>query len=321
PREIEATLSALGEQCHGRLLVAFQPHRYTRTKHLLGDFAKSFEGADLLWITEVYAASETPLENVNGQLLAEAISRNGQPTAFAATLQMLRDKVRQAMRPGDMVLFLGAGDITQVAHQLAEDLHMRGTSHTTELRGLLSSESKVLDNKPLANRTTLGVGGAAEIYVEPSGETDLAVVLRYAAVNELPVFILGRGSNLLIRDGGIRGVVISLRHNDFSAIEVNGDQIWCGAGARLNHIANAARDAGLTGLEFMEGIPGCMGGALRMNAGAWGGTTFEQVVRVRYMTHDGKIEERTADQMGAVYRSCPVLREHIALKAVLQGIP
>jgi len=321
PREIEATLSALGEQCNGRLLVAFQPHRYTRTKHLLGDFAKSFEGADLLWITEVYAASETPLENVNGQLLAEAISRNGQPAAFAATLQMLRDKVRKAMRPGDMVLFLGAGDITQVAHQLAKDLHMKGTSHTTELRGLLSSESKILDNKPLANRTTLGVGGAAEIYVEPSGETDLALVLRYAAVNELPIFILGRGSNLLIRDGGIRGVVVSLRHSGFSAIEVVDDQLWCGAGARLNHIANAARDAGLTGFEFMEGIPGCMGGALRMNAGAWGGATFEQVVRVRYMTHGGKIEERTADQMGAVYRSCPVLREHIALKAVLQGVP
>ena len=213
---------------------------------------------------------------------------------FAGTAP-LRDKVRQAMRPGDMVLFLGAGDITQVAHQLAKDLHMRGTSHTTELRGLLSSESKVLDNKPLANRTTLGVGGAAEIYVEPSGETDLAVALRYAAVNELPIFILGRGSNLLIRDGGIRGVVVSLRHSGFSAIEVVDDQLWCGAGARLNHIANAARDAGLTGFEFMEGIPGCMGGALRMNAGAWGGTTFEQVVRVRYMTRDGQIEERTAD--------------------------
>ena len=77
----------------------------------------------------------------------------------------------------------------------------------------------------------------------------------------------------------------------------------------------------LKGLENLIGVPGTLGGALMMNAGAWGGATFEQVVRVRYMTRDGQIEERTADQMGAVYRSCPVLREHIALKAVLQGIP
>ena len=321
PREIEATLSALREVCPGRLLAAFQPHRFTRTKHLLSDFTSCFEGADLLWITEVYAASEAPIKDINGRLLAQEISNNGQPAAFVATLDGLRDKVRQAMLPGDVVLFLGAGDITQVAHQLAEDLNMKATAHATELRELLTPKSKVLENEPMATRTTIGVGGPADIYIEPASEIDLAAVLRYATTHELPVFFLGRGSNLLIRDKGIRGIVISLRDKNFSVIEAVEDQIRCGAGARLNHIANAARDAGLTGMEFMEGIPGCLGGALRMNAGAWNGATFERVVSVRFMTRDGQVEERSADQMEAVYRSCPVLREHIALEATLQGIP
>ena len=319
PAEIEATLRAIREQCAGRLLVAFQPHRYSRTQHLLSEFASCFGEADLLWITEVYAASEEPIADIHGKRLVEAIAATGQPAAFAATLGLLRSKVRQALKPGDVAVFLGAGDITQVAHALAEDLHMTGTTHAQALRELVSTDSEVLENEPLAKRTTLGVGGPAEVLVTPANETDLAATMRYAATHEVPVFLLGRGSNLVIREGGIRGIVICLRHEGFTQIEVRENILHCGAGVRLKHIANAARDAGLAGLEFLEGIPGCLGGALRMNAGAWGGETFEQVESVRFMTRDGQIEERPGFEMGAVYRSCPVLRDHIALSAVLRG--
>ena len=320
PREIEATISAIKEECSGRLLVAFQPHRFTRTKHLLSDFITCFKGADLLWVTEVYAASEAPMKDVNGRLLAQEISNNGQSAAYVATLDELRTKVSQALRPGDVILFMGAGDITQVAHQLATDLDMKETPHATELRELLDSESKVLENEPMARRTTIGVGGTADIYIEPSSELDLANILRYTAAHELPVTLLGRGSNLLIQDDGIRGVVVRLKHKSFNFIEISGDQIRCGAGARLNHIANAARDAGLAGMEFMEGIPGCLGGALRMNAGAWNGETFGRVVSVKFMTKDGYVKERPVNQMGAIYRSCPILGENIALEATLRGV-
>ena len=319
PAEIEATLRAIRERCAGRLLVAFQPHRYSRTQHLLSEFAGCFGEADLLWITEVYAASEEPIADIHGQRLVEAIAATGQPAAFTATLDLLRNKVRQALKPGDVAVFLGAGDITQVAHALAKDLHMTGTTHAQALRELVSTDSEVLENEPLAMRTTLGVGGPAEILVTPANETDLAATMRYAATHEVSVFLLGRGSNLVIREGGIRGIVICLRHESFTQIDVRENVLHCGAGARLKHIANAARDAGLAGLEFLEGIPGCLGGALRMNAGAWGGETFEQVESVRFMTRDGQIEERPGFEMGAVYRSCPVLRDHIALSAVLRG--
>ena len=196
---------------------------------------------------------------------------------------------------------------------------MNWQSHFCELNTQLSGTSRVAKNEPLAKRTTLGVGGPAEIFVEPSDESDLARALGYCAANGLPVFVLGRGSNLLIRDGGIRGVVVSLQNDFFSHIALQGVELHCGAGARLKHVANAARDAGMGGLEFLEGIPGCVGGALRMNAGAMGAMTFEVVERVRFMNRAGQIEDRPAAEMAAVYRSCPVLREAIALGAVLRG--
>ena len=198
---------------------------------------------------------------------------------------------------------------------------MKGRTHPEALRAQLSEASRVAENEPLAKRTTLGVGGPAEIFIEPSSEADLAQALRYCTANRLPVFVLGRGSNLLIRDGGIRGVVVSLQHDFFSRIEVRGEALHCGARARLKHVANAARDAGLAGLEFLEGIPGCVGGALRMNAGAMGAMTFEVVECVLFMDRDGQVEERPAAEMAAGYRSCPVLRENIALGAVLRGQP
>jgi UDP-N-acetylmuramate--L-alanine ligase len=124
PREITATCRAIKGYCGGRLLVAFQPHRYSRTQHLLSEFAESFGDADLLWITEVYAASESPIAEVNGQRLATAIHTQGQPAVYAATLEVLRGMVHEALRPGDVVLFLGAGDITGAAHQVGEDLKL-----------------------------------------------------------------------------------------------------------------------------------------------------------------------------------------------------
>ena len=124
PREITATIRAIKEHCGGRLLVAFQPHRYSRTQYLLGEFSESFDGADLLWITEVYAASESPIAEVNGQRLAAAISKQGQPAVYADSLEVLRGMVHEALRPGDVVVFLGAGDITGVAHQVGEDLSL-----------------------------------------------------------------------------------------------------------------------------------------------------------------------------------------------------
>lgn len=196
------------------------------------------------------------------------------------------------------------------------------TPHETlaaDLAATLSRDAVLKPDEPLARRTTLRVGGPADLYVEPASEADLAVVLRFCRDRGLPCTMLGRGSNLLIRDGGIRGVVVCLAQPGFSRLEIVGDRLHCGAGVRLKQISVEARRAGLTGLEFLEGIPGSVGGSLRMNAGAMGAWLFDVVERVRFMDRDGQIHERPAAEVPVQYRGCPLFRTHIALGAVLKA--
>lgn len=325
PSEIAATIKAFKGLGRRRLLVAFQPHRYTRTQQLLREFAGCFAGADRLWLTEVYAASEAEIPGVNGELLARAVRDHGQPAEFVADLGALPDAVRAAMEPGDLVLFLGAGDITRAARALAGQLRDEAPSRderfAAALASALPSGAVLRRNEPLARRTTLRVGGPADFYVEPASESDLAAVLKACAGHGVPFVILGRGSNLLVRDGGIRGVVIGLGHPQFSRVEVAGDRLHCGAGAKLKAVAVEAKRHGLAGLEFLEGIPGSVGGALRMNAGAMGSWIFDMVDTIRFMDYAGQTHERRSGEVNVEYRGCPLFRNHIALGAVLKGQP
>jgi UDP-N-acetylenolpyruvoylglucosamine reductase len=174
-------------------------------------------------------------------------------------------------------------------------------------------------NEPLAKKTTLRVGGPADCYVEPVSEAELATVLNLCAQHGIRFVILGRGSNLLINDGGIRGVVISLTHPNFSRVEIADDRMHCGAGAKLKIVAVEAKRNGLTGLEFLEGIPGSVGGALRMNAGAMGSWMFDAVETIRFMDYAGRTHEHKASEVNVEYRGCPLFKNHIALGAVLKG--
>lgn len=191
----------------------------------------------------------------------------------------------------------------------------------TDLTRKLSPETRILCNEPLARRTTLRVGGPADLLIEPATEDDLAIVVRLCRAQRVPLMVLGRGSNLLVKDAGFRGVVVCLAHPIFSRIEVSGRHIQCGAGARLKAVAAEARRHHLGRLEFLEGIPGSVGGALRMNAGAMGSAVFDVAETIRYMDFSGNVEERRAAEIGAQYRSCPFLHQRLALSAVLAGEP
>src|SRR4029077_15671961 len=118
-----------------------------------------------------------------------------------------------------------------------------------------------------------------------------AEVIRFCRNENLPLFVIGRGSNLLVRDGGIRGVVVHPSGGDFDKIDIRGNEITADVVAKVKEIAYAARGADLGGLEWMEGIPGAVGGALRMNAGAMGAQTVENVVRVRYLDAEGNAHD------------------------------
>ncbi len=324
PAEIQATLQAFKSLGARRLLVAFQPHRFTRTQALMSEFATCFGQADLLWVADIYAASEPEIPGVTSAKLVEAIHAT-QTAEHIPSLDGLRRAVRAAMLPGDVVLFLGAGDITKAAHELAAELREESVSSNeqllAELTASLSPESIVRRDEPLAKRTTLRVGGKADLYAEPASEDDLSRLLKFCARHQLKFTLLGRGSNLLIKDGGIRGVVICLNHPNFSRLEITGDKLSCGAGVKLKAVSVEARRAGLAGLEFLEGIPGSLGGSMRMNAGAMGSWLFDVVEKIRFMDYAGVAHERVASEVNVEYRGCPLFKNHIALGAVLKGQP
>jgi UDP-N-acetylenolpyruvoylglucosamine reductase len=198
---------------------------------------------------------------------------------------------------------------------------MQSQERAEELARRLSAGAIVKVNEGLAGRTTLRVGGPADFYVEPASEDDVAAVLTFCGQTGLPFFVLGRGSNLLVRDNGFRGLVICLAQPWFSRIEVDGERLRCGAGVKLRTAAVEAKRHGIAGLEFLEGIPGTIGGALRMNAGAMGGAMFDIVESVRLMDYSGTARERAARELRVEYRTCPALTNHIALGAVMHGQP
>jgi UDP-N-acetylenolpyruvoylglucosamine reductase len=165
------------------------------------------------------------------------------------------------------------------------------------------------------------VGGPAQFWVEPRNETAFAELIRFCRRQNLPLFVIGRGSNLLVRDGGIRGVVVHPCGGDFDKIDIDGQEITAGVGAKLKEIAYAGKGAGLGGLEWMEGIPGAVGGGLRMNAGAMGAQTFENVVSVRYLDANGDTHTKSRDELEVHYRHFPLLEQNFAVSAVFRGEP
>src|SRR5258707_5094985 len=194
-------------------------------------------------------------------------------------------------------------------------------SHADELKRRLSQEAVVRCDNPLAKPTTLRVGAPTDLYLEPACDADLVVILRFCAEKNVPFFVLGRGSNLLVKDAGFRGVAISLAHQAFSSIEFEGQRLRCGAGAKLKTVSVEAKRHDLTGLEFLEGIPGAVGGALRMNAGAMGNAIFDLVESVRLCDFRGNMFERTRKELDVRYRHCASLQAHIGLRAVLHCQP
>lgn len=155
-------------------------------------------------------------------------------------------------------------------------------------------------NEPMKKHSGFKTGGDADIFVTAKDEKSLACVLETANALKVPMFILGNGSNLLVSDKGIEGAVISL--SDFNKIEVKGNKIIAKSGAPLSALCVEAAKAGLSGLEFAYGIPGSVGGAVYMNAGAYGGEISDVIVSAEYLTQDGKKGKLSKAEMALGYR-------------------
>jgi UDP-N-acetylmuramate dehydrogenase len=176
-------------------------------------------------------------------------------------------------------------------------------------------------NAPLAPFTWFRVGGPAQVLFQPADEEDLAYLLAHAP-REIPVCVIGLGSNLIVRDGGVAGIVIRLGGKAFGAIEATKDhRVIAGTAAPDIRVARAAAEAGVAGLEFYRGIPGSVGGALRMNAGAHGGETKGALTEARGVDRAGGVRTFSLAEMGFSYRHSQAPDEVIFTQAIFQGRP
>lgn len=177
-------------------------------------------------------------------------------------------------------------------------------------------EERVLLDEPMKLHTTFRVGGEANVFLQIEREEELAKLIPYLRKVEMPFFILGNGSNLLVSDKGYDGVILQLGKG-FNGIRTEGNCVTAQAGALLSQTAKAAQEHGLTGLEFASGIPGSVGGAVVMNAGAYGGEMKQAVRLVRVMDYEGNILELDNATMEFGYRSSAVKnRPFVVLEAV-----
>ncbi len=172
-----------------------------------------------------------------------------------------------------------------------------------------------LVNEPMSEHTTLKLGGPADFLAFPRSAEEIAALFAEAGAYGLPVTVIGHGSNLLVRDGGIRGLVISVEKN-MRKIRREGNRLIAQAGAMLGSVAAEAAQAGLTGLEFASGIPGTVGGGVTMNAGAYGGEMAQVVTRVKGIRPDGELVELSREEMQFGYRSSAVREKNFVVTEV-----
>lgn len=331
PHEISELLQFCRRlQPASQLEVVFQPHRYSRTRRFAPAFAEALQIAHTVHLLEVYAAAEKPGDL---QSTAEAIRaffpELRKPTIFHDQNALFQQIERPHAVSSRLIVFIGAGDIESWAQNFANHRRLR-FAHTApdhsvrqwrDLHASCSPQTVLRADEPLAPKTTMRVGGKARFYAEPANTEDLQTLLRFRMEQGLPFFLIGRGSNLLVGDEGFNGLVLRLAGPFWQEMTpLNAETLYVRSGARLKAVCAQARQLGWSGLEFLEGIPGTLGGSLRMNAGAMGSWIFEVVRSVDLMDLNGQKFTLSREQLHPAYRNCPELKQAIALGACLAPV-
>jgi len=325
PTEIASLLQYRNELLPSHLLkVIFQPHRYSRTKALASEFAEELSSADELHLLPTYGAFEKfdklgAVEALSGYLPPRL---RDSAKVFSNFHDLKIALGKQSSSHKDQIIFLGAGDLHKWAHAFSSWEHCGGNKqdafgHFVNKR--ISPQTKLLPDMPLGSMTTMGVGGSTKWYAEPANTNDLRTLVEACDLFEIQRAMLGRGSNLIVPDQGFGGLVIRLRGESWKKVELHSDgTLTVGAGARLKEICKFACTKNLSGFEFLEGIPGTLGGALRMNAGAMGWEIFDLVDWVSFLMPDGKIKQIEGSELEVGYRFCKEAYNGVALRAKLK---
>ena len=172
-----------------------------------------------------------------------------------------------------------------------------------ELQKKIKKE-QILENEPMSKHTSFRIGGPADYFVKINNIDELKFVLQLSKKNNIPLTIIGNGTNLLVSDKGIRGIVLKIELNEFKVKRTNNKaKIVVGSGFPIGRLSNIALNEELTGIEFLSGIPGTVGGAIRMNAGAYGREMKDVVISTKYMEKDGKIKKINLEEHKFEYRN------------------
>ncbi len=314
PTEIRATLAAVKTRWpERRLVVLFQPHRYSRTKLLASEFASALKAAPVLVLMPIYAAGEKPLRGVSTASISHYLPKSKWTSwSWEDPISSLSER----LKPGDVLLTLGAGDVWKAGEQVLKQTQSVAYQ-LTQAFPLMAERIKAAE--PLSRHSTWGIGGPAEAFVEIHSREELIKVVAWTRQHHQPFFILGWGSNVLLPDQGLNGVVVRLR-GDFESIRFESTRAWVGAGVHLPKLSKAAAEQGLAGVEALAGVPGTVGGALITNAGTPRGVIGDVLNSVDVLRKSGQVETLNLDQIRLSYRHTSLAGE-IMLSAGLDLLP
>ena len=325
PTEVADTIQAARETFPGRrLLACFQPHTYSRSEYLLEGFRTCFKGLDELLVLSTYAARESKSAGLDAEALVQEIEA---PKArFVASFQDAADAAIELLQPGDVFFTIGAGDVDELGPLLTERLQQVRAGTTgyryAALAAALAEITEVREDEPLSRHTTFGIGGPADVYVVANNSDDLADVVIRCRERDAPVFVLGSGSNIIVSDAGIRGVVIENNARAVTGPEPDGKggfRFKAESGASFASVARGFARQGFAGLEWASGIPGTLGGAVVYNAGAYGGCLADVLESIRIVNGTGTAKDVQADDLDLVYRGSAFTKGQYDNRVVLEA--
>lgn len=324
PTEVAATIEAARTWVGaGRVIAVFQPHLFSRTRDFAGPFAEALAGADEAVLAPIYPARETQEQFPD---ITSGTIEAAWPWHAVAEARLVPDfdaavaVAAQLGGDGDVIVVMGAGDIRAVGERLAAGETGHWVDEGSEAPPALDAlPPDVVTDHPLDRMTTVRAGGRAEYFARVDDPERLVALLRWARDNAHQVHAIGSGSNLLVADDGVSGLVVRL-DGDLGGTEFDGQTLTAGGGARFPKAAAAAARLGLAGIEFGVSIPGTVGGAVRMNANAYGGALANTLQWVEVATADG-VERRDPSAFDFQYRHSNLTSAEVVVRAAFALTP
>ncbi len=335
PTEVAATVEAARTWAgEGRVIAVFQPHLFSRTRDFAAAFAEALAAADEAILVPIYPARETQEQfpettsaSIEAQWPWHAVAQARLVAGFDEAAQLAAGLAG----PSDVIIVMGAGDVRAVGEQLVADVSgdaagrsgkaTSGSSPARAVAGPAGADAPegVIADHPLSRMTTVRAGGAAQWFARVDDPERLVALLGWARDRQLPVHAIGSGSNLLVSDQGVPGLVIRL-DGELGATRFDGHDLIAGGGSRFPQAAAAAARLGLAGIEFGVSIPGTVGGSVRMNANAYGGALANTLQWVEVATADG-VQRRDPADLGFAYRHSALTDGEIVVRAAFSLTP